>query len=107
MEFPKTHPVGGLCRLKLFVRDYYSRQDVHYLRTFTAGVCGYHTRQNPLGKSNAFADLPEESERNTVPGGEMGAGNAAATPVCDGQFVYACFGNGIVACYDLLDNASG
>lgn len=30
-----------------------------------------------------------------------GAGNAAATPVCDGQRVYVAFGTGIVAAYDL------
>lgn len=51
--------------------------------------------------SNAFSDLPEKVEETPVPGGEAGAGNAAATPTSDGQFVYACFGSGIVACYDL------
>ena len=52
-------------------------------------------------KNNAFADLPEKMEEIEVPGGAEGAGNATATPTSDGQFVYACFGSGIVACYDL------
>lgn len=52
-------------------------------------------------KNNAFSDLPEKVEEIPVPGGNEGAGNAAATPASDGQFVYACFGSGIVACYDL------
>jgi outer membrane protein assembly factor BamB len=52
-------------------------------------------------KNNVFSDLPEKVEEIPVPGDEGGAGNAAATPASDGQFVYACFGYGIVACYDL------
>ena len=52
-------------------------------------------------KNNAFSDLPEKVKEVPVPGGKAGAGNAAATPASDGQCVYACFGYGIVACYDL------
>ena len=52
-------------------------------------------------KSNEFTDLPQKVEEIPVPGGGEGAGNAAPTPASDGRFVYACFGCGIVACYDL------
>ena len=52
-------------------------------------------------KNNSYADLPEKVEEAPVPGGAEGTGNAAATPVSDGQFVYECFGSGIVVCYDL------
>lgn len=49
-------------------------------------------------KSNDFADLPEKVEGKRPPGD---AGNTTPTPVSDGRFVYAVFGTGIVACYDL------
>ncbi|HVR85438.1 MAG TPA: PQQ-binding-like beta-propeller repeat protein [Planctomycetota bacterium] len=49
-------------------------------------------------KSNDFADLPEKVEGKRPPGD---AGNTTPTPVSDGQRVYAVFGTGIVACYDL------
>ena len=49
-------------------------------------------------KSNGFADLPDPIE-GKLP--RSPAGNTTPTPVCDGQFVYAVFGTGIVACYDM------
>jgi outer membrane protein assembly factor BamB len=49
-------------------------------------------------RSNGYADLPGKVE-GKPPRGD--AGNTTPTPVSDGQFVYAVFGNGIVACYDL------
>jgi len=48
-------------------------------------------------KSNGFADLPAATEEKPARGS---AGNVASTPASDGQFVYAVFGCGIVACYD-------
>ena len=49
-------------------------------------------------KSNDFADLPHAvTERPLL----ADAGNTTPTPVSDGQFVYAVFGTGIVACYDV------
>ena len=49
-------------------------------------------------RSNDFADLPVKvAERHSL----KEAGNTAPTPVSDGQFVYAAFGSGIVACYNL------
>lgn len=50
-------------------------------------------------KSNGFGDLPGKVE--ATPSRPAAAGNATPTPVSDGQFVYAAFGNGIVACYDM------
>jgi len=49
-------------------------------------------------KSNGFADLPGKPD-GKAPKGD--AGNTTPTPVSDGRFVYAVFGTGIVACYDL------
>jgi len=49
-------------------------------------------------KSNDYADLPEKPEGKR---GSGDAGNTTPTPVSDGLFVYAVFGTGIVACYDL------
>ena len=49
-------------------------------------------------KSNTFADLPKPVEEQPARGA---AGNVAGTPACDGQSVYAVFGCGIVACYDM------
>jgi outer membrane protein assembly factor BamB len=48
-------------------------------------------------KPNGFADLPQPTEEKPARGS---AGNVASTPASDGQFVYAVFGAGIVACYD-------
>ena len=42
------------------------------------------------GPTNVIAKLPAKE-----------AGYATATPVTDGQLVYACFGTGLVVCYDL------
>ena len=39
------------------------------------------------------------SEKPTDP--SPGCGFSAATPVTDGQFVYVCYGTGVIACYDL------
>jgi outer membrane protein assembly factor BamB len=49
-------------------------------------------------KSNGFDDLPDKVEGKRPPGD---AGNTTPTPASDGQFVYAVFGSGIVASYDL------
>jgi outer membrane protein assembly factor BamB len=49
-------------------------------------------------RSNGYADLPEKVD-GKPPRGD--AGNTTPTPVSDGQYVYAVFGTGIVACYDL------
>ena len=49
-------------------------------------------------KSNGYADLPGKVD-GKPPRGD--AGNTTPTPVSDGRFVYAVFGTGIVACYDL------
>src|SRR5258706_5176899 len=49
-------------------------------------------------RTNGFADLPVKAEPKP-PRGEQG--NTTPTPVSDGRFVYAAFGSGIVACYDL------
>ena len=49
-------------------------------------------------KSNGYADLPQKVD-GKPPRGD--AGNTTPTPVSDGRFVYAVFGTGIVACYDL------
>jgi outer membrane protein assembly factor BamB len=48
-------------------------------------------------RTNGFADLPDKVEEKR-PRGD--AGNTTPTPVTDGDFVYAVFGTGIVACYD-------
>ena len=49
-------------------------------------------------RSNGFSDLPDR----VAAGHRLAdAGNTTATPVSDGRFVYAVFGTGIVACYDL------
>ncbi len=47
----------------------------------------------------AAASGPDNEERNPPPLGGS-AGGAAPTPVTDGQFVYAFFGNGILGCVD-------
>lgn len=49
-------------------------------------------------KSNGFADLPGKVEGKVL---RTSAGNTTPTPVSDGRFVYAVFGTGIVACYDI------
>jgi len=49
-------------------------------------------------RSNGYADLPDKIEGKPARGD---AGNTTPTPVSDGRFVYAVFGTGIVACYDL------
>jgi outer membrane protein assembly factor BamB len=49
-------------------------------------------------RSNGFADLGGDVQ-GKPPRGD--AGNTTPTPVCDGHFVYAVFGSGIVACYDV------
>ena len=49
-------------------------------------------------KPNDFAELPGKVEPKPLPEGHE---NTTPTPVSDGQFVYAAFGTGIVACYDL------
>ena len=49
-------------------------------------------------RHNDFSDLPEKVEKTPAQGDP---GNTTPTPVSDGQFVYASFGCGIVACYDL------
>ncbi len=49
-------------------------------------------------KSNGYADLPGKVDGKPARGD---AGNTTPTPVCDGRFVYAVFGTGIVACYDV------
>jgi len=49
-------------------------------------------------RSNGFSDLPGNVEGKPP---RSDAGNTTPTPVSDGRFVYAVFGTGIVACYDL------
>jgi len=49
-------------------------------------------------RSNDFADLPDRIEEIPPP---TAAGSTTPTPVSDGQFVYAAFGTGIVACYNM------
>jgi outer membrane protein assembly factor BamB len=49
-------------------------------------------------RSNGYADLGGDVQ-GKPPRGD--AGNTTPTPVSDGRFVYAVFGTGIVACYDL------
>ncbi len=49
-------------------------------------------------KSNGFADLGGDVQGRAP---RADAGNTTPTPVSDGAFVYAVFGTGIVACYDL------
>jgi outer membrane protein assembly factor BamB len=49
-------------------------------------------------------DYQELAARYPVPpsiSGDQGSSNSAATPACDGQQVYALFGNGIVCAYSL------
>lgn len=48
--------------------------------------------------TNEFSDLPKRVEETPAQGDTA---NTTPTPVSDGQFVYASFGSGIVACYDL------
>ncbi|MCH8830985.1 MAG: PQQ-binding-like beta-propeller repeat protein [Planctomycetes bacterium] len=43
--------------------------------------------------------IKEMRRSNPVPG-RGGSGNSASTPVSDGKFLYAAFGNGIVAAFD-------
>ena len=62
-------------------------------------VCVDATKGTILWKKNTdFSDLPGKVEETPAEGD---TGNTTPTPVSDGQFVYACFGSGIVACYDL------
>lgn len=49
-------------------------------------------------KANGFDELPVKAEPEPARGEQ---GNTTPTPCSDGQFVYATFGSGIVACYDL------
>lgn len=49
-------------------------------------------RRQVAAKEDAWYTRPPTHEVN---------GYATATPVCDGQYVYALFGNGVAACYDL------
>lgn len=50
-------------------------------------------------QSSDFADLPVPAEPGNWKLGD--AGNTTPTPVSDGRCIYAVFGSGIVACYDL------
>jgi outer membrane protein assembly factor BamB len=49
-------------------------------------------------RTNGWADLPSPPTPKQPRGDQ---GNTTPTPVSDGRFVYAAFGSGIVACYDL------
>lgn len=49
-------------------------------------------------RSNDVSDLPEKVEDTPAHGD---TGNTTPTPVSDGRSVYASFGSGIVACYDV------
>lgn len=51
-------------------------------------------------KTHKFSDLPAELHAKD-PELPSQAGYATPTPVSDGHWVYACFGSGIAACYDL------
>ena len=50
-------------------------------------------------KVAAAPSEPGDEDRGPSPGGGS-AGGAAPTPVTDGQFVYAFFGNGVLGCVD-------
>ena len=50
-------------------------------------------------KVAAAPSEPGDEDRGAPPGGGN-AGGAAPTPVTDGQFVYAFFGNGVLGCVD-------
>lgn len=52
-------------------------------------------------KTNGLDQLPQPSDAELLP---ADTGNATPVPVSDGKFVYASFGSGIVACYDLDGN---
>ncbi|MBI2192513.1 MAG: PQQ-like beta-propeller repeat protein [Planctomycetes bacterium] len=54
-------------------------------------------------KTNTYRDLPVE-EKSAPPGVHGTNGYSSATPVSDGQRVYAVFATGVVACYDLEGN---
>ena len=49
-------------------------------------------------KLNGLSELPAKPVEKPVKGSP---GNVTPVPVCDGHFVYASFGSGVVACYDL------
>jgi len=49
-------------------------------------------------RTNGYADVPGKPD-GKPPKGD--AGNTTPTPVSDGRFVYAVFGTGVVACYNL------
>ena len=51
-------------------------------------------------KAHKLADFPAALNAKT-PVRPSQYGNATATPASDGKLVWACFGTGIVACYDL------
>ncbi|MBI3830666.1 MAG: PQQ-like beta-propeller repeat protein [Planctomycetes bacterium] len=54
-------------------------------------------------KKIAVADLPADDQKKVS--ARVGAtGNFCATPVCDGKFVYAVLGSGLVACFDAEGN---
>jgi outer membrane protein assembly factor BamB len=61
------------------------------------------TRKVLWEKNNGFEDLPKDLgvEEKRYP---TSAGFATPTPVTDGKHVWASFGTGIVACYDLDGN---
>jgi outer membrane protein assembly factor BamB len=46
------------------------------------------------------AEMRDTMRKNPVPE-NRGSGNTAATPICDGKHVFAVFGTGIVAAYDM------
>ncbi len=53
-------------------------------------------------KDNGFESLPAEMKAvEKRPPSDSGCGYSAATPITDGQRVWASFGTGIVVCYDL------
>ena len=56
-------------------------------------------------KENGYASLPPGTQVPARPPPTVpGCGYATPTPVTDGKFVYASFGTGVVACYDLEGN---
>ncbi len=52
-------------------------------------------------KLNAIEKEVGETRRSNPVPGNRGSGNTAATPICDGRYVYTVFGSGIVAAYDM------
>jgi outer membrane protein assembly factor BamB len=56
-------------------------------------------------KPNGIKDIPEAMRPKEEPQlNPEGAGGTAPTPVSDGKCVYAAFGTGVVACYDMDGN---